>query len=105
MVKIPIYLMGVINHGRGTKAFVVPGHFKQGTNVVLWVLIRTLQDMTEHLTGYICSSFPSNAVFVNIFNFGANFGDEFGTKFGDKFGAEFGIEFVAEFEVFTYVLQ
>lgn len=43
--RVPVYLMGVISHGRGTKCYVVPGHFKQGTNVVLDILIRTLFDM------------------------------------------------------------
>jgi len=43
--RAPIYLMGVISHGRGSKCFLVPGHFKQGTNVVLDVFIRTLMSM------------------------------------------------------------
>ena len=47
LFRAPIYLLGVISHGRGTKCYVVPGHFKQGTNVVLDVLIRTLQTMKE----------------------------------------------------------
>ena len=45
LFRAPIYLIGVINHGRGTKCFIVPGYFKQGTNVVLDVLIRTLTAM------------------------------------------------------------
>ena len=45
LYRAPIYLIGVISHGRGTKCFVVPGHFRQGTNVILDVLIRTLKAM------------------------------------------------------------
>ena len=45
LYRAPIYLIGVISHGRGTKCYAVPGHFKQGTNVVLDVLIRTLKSM------------------------------------------------------------
>ena len=45
LFRAPIYLMGVIVHGRSSKCYVVPGHFKQGTNVVLDVLIRTLKDL------------------------------------------------------------
>ena len=45
--RAPIYLMGVIAHGRGSKCYIVPGHFKQGTNVVLDVLIRYLRDIKD----------------------------------------------------------
>jgi hypothetical protein len=45
LFRAPIYLMGVISHGRGSKCWVVPGHFKQGTNVVVEILIRSLKEM------------------------------------------------------------
>ena len=47
LYRVPLYLMGVIAHGRKSKCYLVPGHFKQGTNVVLDVFIRTLFDMKE----------------------------------------------------------
>jgi len=47
LYRAALYLMGVISHGRSTKCFIVPGIFKQGTNVVLDVLVRTLQDMKD----------------------------------------------------------
>jgi hypothetical protein len=47
LYRLPIYLMGVIAHGRGSKCFVVPGTFKQGTNVVIHVLMQTLMSMKE----------------------------------------------------------
>jgi hypothetical protein len=49
LFRVPIYLMGLIAHGRGSKCYVIPGHFKQGTNVVLDVLIRYLKSLK--LTG------------------------------------------------------
>ena len=45
LYRFPVYIMGVISHGRGTKCYLVPGHFKQGTNVVLDIIIRTLIGM------------------------------------------------------------
>jgi hypothetical protein len=40
--RIPYYVMGCINHGRGAKCFIVPGYFTQGTNVVVQIIISTL---------------------------------------------------------------
>jgi len=55
--RVPLYLIGVLVHGRGSKCYVVPGHFKQGTNVVLDVLIRQLKAMksrNEHIPTTLC---------------------------------------------------
>lgn len=42
---IPVYLVGVLVHGRLSSVYIVPGHFKQGTNVVIHILYDVLLDI------------------------------------------------------------
>ena len=41
--QIPVYIIGVLVHGRQSHVYCVPGHFKQGANVIIDVLYRTLK--------------------------------------------------------------
>ncbi len=45
LFRAPVYVIGVIVHGIMSKCYIVPCKFKQGTNVILDVLLRVLADL------------------------------------------------------------
>ncbi len=47
LFRVPVYVIGVIVHGIMTKCYIVPSKFKQGTNVIMDVLMRVLQDLKD----------------------------------------------------------